>query len=292
MENVKTEYIPEPTIYPDWLIVSSFNRMSDEQKSICAVRHEYLKEKGYKPKIAPEFVNILNSNTVIDENRCKVHNCVAGKILEGNTFIKYCDCAQGQEIETITKSSGFTESMLEKTVKSYKTEFDMQKEAKTNVINYLKDFNDTKKIDKGFMFMGQSGAGKTHLASAICSHFIKNGITTRLMSYAKDIYGLKFNQGDEGYNKILDSFLNPKVILIDDLFQGEPTKSEISIIWKIIDERIKHNKVTIVTTEKTFEELSDISGSLTGRLIEMSSPNIIDFTRDSTLNYRIQGAFA
>ena len=83
----------------------------------------------------------------------------------------------------------------------------------------------------------------------------------------------------EVYNKYLNRYKNARVLLIDDLFKGNITPSDINIIFEIINYRYFNNKPIIVSTEKYK------SGS---RILEMCDKFNIE-VRGKGLNYRIYG---
>ena len=77
---------------------------------------------------------------------------------------------------------------------------------------------------------------------AIANSFMKNGIGVVYMNYREDMTSIKQNILDsEVYNKYLNRYKNARVLLIDDLFKGNITPSDINIIFEIINYRYFNN---------------------------------------------------
>ena len=78
----------------------------------------------------------------------------------------------------------------------------------------------------------------------------------------------------------------PKVLLIDDLFKGSISKSDINIMFELINHRYFNKLPVIVSTELSIENLVNIDEALGSRLIEMSKDFLVGI-RNKKLNYRI-----
>lgn len=57
--------------------------------------------------------------------------------------------------------------------------------------------------------------------------------------------------------------------MIDDLFKGSVSKSDVSIVFEIVNFRYFNNLTMIVSSEKGVDELLDIDEVIGSRLIEM-----------------------
>ena len=61
-----------------------------------------------------------------------------------------------------------------------------------------------------------------------------------------------------------------KILLIDDLFKGSITGSDINIMFEIINYRYLNGLPLIVSCEKSIEEIINIDEAIGSRLYEMS----------------------
>lgn len=137
------------------------------------------------------------------------------------------------------------------------------------------------------MFLGQVGSGKTHLSLAISNKLIKNCVGVLYMSYRDVITRIKQNIMDgEEYERLVSRYKNAKVLLIDDLFKGSVTKSDVNIMFEIINFRYFNNLPVIVSSEKYAQELLDIDEAVGSRLIEMSKDYIVQM-KGKKLNFRV-----
>lgn len=147
---------------------------------------------------------------------------------------------------------------------------------------------------KGLMLLGSTGAGKTHLATAVCGEMMKKGLIVREVKYLKmvsEIRGLTMDYEDR--IREMSKYKNPRVLYIDDLFKGGVTPMEVKILFEIIDHRYSNGRITIVTSEKTLEELDKIGDgeveAVKSRLLEMTEGYFYEFK--NTKNYRDLTAF-
>ena len=109
------------------------------------------------------------------------------------------------------------------------------------------------------------------------------------MSYREAITKIKQNVMDsEEYERIIGRYKRAKVLLIDDLFKGSITKSDINIMFEIVNFRYFNNLPVIVSCEREVEELLDIDEAVGSRLIEMSKGSVVEF-KGRKLNYRVYG---
>ena len=151
----------------------------------------------------------------------------------------------------------------------------------------------------GWFFMGgQSGAGKSHLCTAICRSFLLRGERLQYMMWVDDSAKLKgiVNEGDE-YVREVDRFKKSPVLYIDDLFKvqndngqnrGKPTSADVRLAFEIINYRVVSKLPTIISSEFTLAELVDIDQAVAGRIAEMAESNAISITPDISKNYRLR----
>ena len=200
-----------------------------------------------------------------------------------------CECRAIREAEEILKRSGISEEFRKKRFDNYDYMFNVQcLDAYKKALGYVKCFNEIRDSkNNSIVFMGQVGSGKTHLSMAIANELMDSGVGVLYMGYRDVIMTLKQNIMDEEvYRKTLGRYLLSKVLLIDDLFKGKVTGSDINIIFEIINYRYFNNLPIIVSTEKSFDELIEIDEAVGSRIIEMGKGNLIE-VKGKKMNYRI-----
>jgi DNA replication protein DnaC len=202
-----------------------------------------------------------------------------------------CECRELRLSETILKNSGINEEFRKKTFDNFDYSVDLQlTDAFLKAKKYFNNFIEIKDTRKNsIMFLGQVGSGKTHLSTAIANKLMNNSIGVVYMPYRDTITRLKQSILDEeNYNRELSRYKEAKVLLIDDLFKGNITKSDINIMFELINYRYLKNKPIIVSSEKLFDDLLKIDEAIGSRIIEMSKDYIIE-VKGKKLNYRIYG---
>lgn len=109
------------------------------------------------------------------------------------------------------------------------------------------------------------------------------------MPYRDNIISLKQNMMDEEYyRKVMNKFKRAKVLLIDDLFKGSISGSDVNIMFEIINYRYLNGLPVIVSCEKSIDEIMNIDEAIGSRLYEMSCGYVASLS-GRRLNYRMYG---
>lgn len=135
--------------------------------------------------------------------------------------------------------------------------------------------------------MGQVGSGKTHLSLAIANELMDSGVGVVYMSYREVITRLKQNIMDEVYyHRVMGKYKNARVLLIDDLFKGKITESDINIVFELLNFRYFNKLPVIVSCEMDVNRILNIDEAIGSRLVEMC--DIVE-VKGRKLNYRMYG---
>ncbi|EPS56792.1 phage protein [Clostridium botulinum Af84] len=223
---------------------------------------------------------------------------------QDTTFIKTengftrCECYKKDLTKRRWAHFGIDPSKV-KRISEYAVYSDITKRAKQVAIDYIRDYTTIKtKEGNNLAFLGQPGAGKSHLAIGIGANLINKGICTNIvyMPYQEAIRELKANvMDDEYYIKLISKYINCELLIIDDLFKdkvkkgkltGELKESDLKHIYPIINQRYLNNKPTIYNSECTPNMLMDLDEALAGRILEKS--NIVIFKYNLENNYRMR----
>ena len=152
-------------------------------------------------------------------------------------------------------------------------------------------------VDRGLLFMGPAGIGKTHLAVSIIRELTEKGFASIFCEF-----GSLLKQIQDSYNpvsksselKVLAPVFQADVLVLDELGATVPTDWVRDTMYQIINRRYNDNKLTIFTTnylDKARSEkeqmLEDRIGTrLRSRLYEMCKIVVMDGE-----DYRKQSAF-
>nr|WP_296649444.1 ATP-binding protein [Romboutsia sp. 13368] len=199
-----------------------------------------------------------------------------------------CTCKALREAEEILLSSGISEEFRRKNFDNFDYSYSMEVcEAFSKAKEYAKNFDINLKDNSSIIFVGQVGGGKSHLSMAIANSLMKNGVGVLYMSYRDSIISLKQNMMDEEYyRKAIGRFKNAKVLLIDDLFKGSISGSDVNIMFEIINFRYLNSLPVIVSCEKSIDEIMKIDEAIGSRLYEMSNGYVVSLS-GRRLNYRM-----
>ena len=213
-------------------------------------------------------------------------------IIQEDGTAKECECRSIRIAEDKLKASGVSEEFRKKRFENF--DYSRSKEtmlAYSIAKSYSKNFDKIRVTRKNsVMFIGQVGSGKTHLAIAISNLLLDKGIGVIYMPYRDSITNLKQSILDaENYQREINKYKNAQVLLIDDLFKGDATASDIKTMYEIINYRYFKSLPIITTSEKSVEDLIKIDEAIGSRLYEMSK-NYVAEMKDEKLNYRIYGS--
>lgn len=140
-----------------------------------------------------------------------------------------------------------------------------------------------------FLFIsGQPGTGKTHLGTATCNHYISLGVSTIYTTYKLLMNDLKANYNDEEYSVALRKYTGVRVLYIDDFMKEEPTKSDLSHSFELINLRYLQKKITIITSERSLDEIIEKDEALGGRIKQRCGEFAINIARKPGRDWRLK----
>lgn len=211
----------------------------------------------------------------------------------------FCECRERKQYERILKNSGISEAFRKKSFRNYSDKgIDILKKAKKKAVNYIKKFDEIRNTEKNSIaFLGQVGAGKTHLSIAIANNLMSKNIGVLYMQYREDIVKIKQVANDEiNYSNAINPYKNASVLLIDDLFKKATYKDRLGneilndadarVMFEIINYRYLKRAPIIVSSEYTVNKLLDLDEAIGSRIIQMCEDRTIEFVGEK-LNHRL-----
>ena len=123
------------------------------------------------------------------------------------------------------------------------------------------DLNSLRFIEKqeNIVFYGNSGVGKTHLATAIGVTAAQNRNSTYFIKCADLMETLHKAQLEGRLQERLKKFTGYKLLIIDELGYLPITRDDSKLFFQLIDRRYERNS-TIVTTNINFSQWDEIFG--------------------------------
>lgn len=181
-----------------------------------------------------------------------------------------CKCMKTRKSLKILKKSGLEDLVKESTFKKFETDVEWREEAKKLAQAYAVNSD-----GKWFVASGEPGSGKTHLCVAICREYMLRGVETRYVLWRSLIKKLKASMNTDKYESILDELRMVDILYIDDFLKvgrnHVPSESDIGIAFEIINDRYnKKNSITLISTERSIEEIMYLDTALGSRIYERS----------------------
>lgn len=212
-----------------------------------------------------------------------------------STKYRECRCMNSRRSIERMKKSGLENIIKECTFDKYEAAEPWQQAIKDAAVDYAKD-------PKGWFFVGgQSGSGKTHICTAICREFLREGRSVVYMLWRDDIAKLKGFSMDgraDDRQRMIDRIKTAEVLYIDDLFKngkgrdGEvspPTETDINTAFEILNYRcINPQLITVISSERTIDDIMQIDEAISGRINERSVH--FNIAPDQSRNYRLRKA--
>ena len=117
-------------------------------------------------------------------------------------------------------------------------------------------------VDRGLLFMGPAGVGKTHLAVAIMKGILSKGFAAVFYEF-----GSLLKEIQDSYNpisksselRVLAPVYQADVLVLDELGATVPTDWVRDTMYQIINKRYNEKKLTIFTTNYLDEPLIDVT---------------------------------
>lgn len=207
-----------------------------------------------------------------------------------------CKCQKIRRTIARLERSGLKNVIKDYTFDKYEATENWQGILKDKAIEYTRSHGDA-----WFFIGGQSGAGKTHICTAIAGSFLAKGVDVKYMLWRDDVTKIKSSITDnEKYEEIITSYKIASVLYIDDLFKNgkdqngnvqRPTGADVQVAFEILNYRYNNKElITIISSERTIHELIDIDEAIGGRISEKSVQYGFGFNlkNDINKNYRLK----
>lgn len=148
------------------------------------------------------------------------------------------------------------------------------------------------------LLAGQSGAGKTHLCSAICRILAARRLEFRYMPWREEIMALKGLATDYAQREQkMERLRTAPYLFIDDLFKAgadaagkNVTRSDLDHAFELLNYRYNKKLPTIISTELYPAELEELDEALHGRILERCGKHVYTIKRDPARNHRVKAA--
>ena len=124
-------------------------------------------------------------------------------------------------------------------------------------------------VDRGLLFMGSVGVGKTHLSVAILRALVEKGVNCLFYEFGsllKEIQNSYNSASQVSELKVLEPVFNAEVLVLDELGASKTTDWVRDTMMQIMSTRYNDRKVTIFTTNYGDERVRPSEETLEDRI--------------------------
>ena len=204
---------------------------------------------------------------------------------EDRVAFRDCSCMRIRRCVWEMEKSGLQNSIRELTFEAFQTTEPWQETIKQGTMDYAQS------MDGWLLLCGQSGSGKTHLCTAVCRLALLSGREVRYMPWREKVGQLKaWALEAESRERMLNEYKKAEILYIDDLYKGgeSPSAADVALSFELINYRYINHLITLISTEKTPQELIAIDQATGSRMIEMAGDYVFDVSKDLRRNYRLR----
>jgi DNA replication protein DnaC len=133
--------------------------------------------------------------------------------------------------------------------------------------NYVINFEKAKEKGASFLFLGNTGTGKTTLAAAVLNNVMNKGFTgvyVSTLNYLSKVKRSWVAGATVSEDELIESFVKFDLLVLDELGKGSCSPKEKGIIFRLLDRRYEEQKPTIgisICNEKVLNERIDPDAS-------------------------------
>lgn len=229
----------------------------------------------------------LASNVVC--KKCGGDGKIYHEDAQARSYVNICECIHNQQRLEILNTAGIPGKFLNSTFDTFSTE-GLQGSpvfAKARARDFVKDFG---KTNRGLLFFGNPGLGKTHLAISIVKELIlRKGIDCKFVDFFQLLSDVRHGYSEEKSDRdLIDPYIRTKVLVIDELAKGRNTEWELTVLDQFISSRYNSaDKVTIITTNYCPPSKTEDKSKKSAFKTETSTRSYRDMLTEETLRDRV-----
>ncbi len=206
------------------------------------------------------------------------------------TIQKNCKCLRVRRGINNIKHSGLANVLHLYRMDNFVVFHEWQKNVYQKVSDYIAHGGNN------WLFLGgASGAGKTHLCSAVAIELSRSRVAElKYIQWRDEVRRIKGDNFEGG--NLINVFKSVDILYIDDFFKSgkgpyqehqRPSAADIGIAFDILNSRAVQHLTTIISTECTFDELMDIDEAIAGRIKQMCGTYFVNISKGENKNYRL-----
>ncbi len=166
-------------------------------------------------------------------------------------FAERCACVGRRDPERALRAAGIPERYLHCTVESFEL-WDASNPSLGRAQQLTREFVDEFPArERGLLYYGSSGTGKTHLAVAALRALILDkgvrGYYVNLLELVQRLM-MAFDAGGAARQEILEPVVEADVVVLDELGAGKVTPWVLDLLYFVVNSRYMSQRLTLCTT--------------------------------------------
>jgi DNA replication protein DnaC len=180
--------------------------------------------------------------------------------------VKECPCMKTRRSLRSLRKAGMEDMAKRYTFDNYQADTPKRKSIKETAQRFAES-------DEGWFYIaGQSGSGKTHICTAICTKIMERNSEITFMPWRDDSTAIKTGITDrEWYESKIQKLKQTPVLYIDDFLKGGCSEADKRLAFEILNARYNDTRLrTIISSELTLDRVLAEDEATGGRIYERS----------------------
>ena len=165
-----------------------------------------------------------------------------------------------KDAERFFTSRGIPKRYHDKKLNDIIATTDKQREIKRTIAEYIKNQKEAMESGRSFIFYGNPGTGKTHIATAIIKAWDGIGFYISAREYTRLLRGTYSQNSTQTESDIIKRFVGYSILVIDEIGKQFATENERYAIFDIINLRYNEMKPTILISNMNLKDVEDFLG--------------------------------
>ena len=226
-------------------------QVQPERCSVCRGKHFLLSNRN--GLVHARFCDCFHCETCGGSGRVFLEN------EKGAAFLADCvSCTALRKRFRILDEAGIPGKFAHAEFETFMKHHNSQGIAKRVAMDFVADvLKSQKDFNRGLIFMGNPGLGKTHLAVSIMKALIlEQGVDCKFVDFFQLLSDIRHGYSEDMSDKaFMTPYLKARVLVIDELAKGRNTEWELTVLDQLISSRYNAaNKVTVFTTNYPSEK--------------------------------------
>lgn len=192
---------------------------------------------------------------------------------------------QAESVNSALVGSGITPRFAESTFATYRANTPAMIQALETCRGYADNFGEHFQAGRNLLMCGNIGTGKTHLASGIVQHVIRQHGAVAVITTADEIIRVfkRSMARDSGYTEgdVINELASFDLLVIDEIGAQKGSEYELGVLHEIVDRRYQMVLPTVVVSNLPATSKQDADGKPTPSLEQYIGARALDRLREN-----------